>query len=210
MLSSPTVVVVDDDDQVRESLAALIQSMSLDVECFSSGQDFLDNYSADRPGCIVLDLRLPQLSGLEIIEEMAARNIQSPVIMISGHGDIPAAVSAMKAGAVDFFEKPYRGTALMDSVRKAIARDASNREAQGHRRELLERYESLTDDEKDVLQLTVLGKPDKAIALKLDWSLRTIQLRRASVMRKLNAHSRADLIRLAQWLEQPALAQNNG
>jgi two-component system response regulator FixJ len=210
MLSSPTVVVVDDDDQVRESLAVLIQSMSLDVECYASGKDFLDNYSADRPGCIVLDLRLPQLSGLEVIEELAARNIQSPVIMISGHGDIPAAVSAMKAGAVDFFEKPYRGTALMDSVRKAIARDASNRETQGHRRELLERYESLTDDEKDVLQLTVLGKPDKAIALKLDWSLRTIQLRRASLMRKLNAHSRADLIRMAQSLEQPALAQNNG
>jgi two-component system response regulator FixJ len=210
MLSSPTVVVVDDDDQVRESLAALIQSMSLDVECFASGQDFLDNYSADRPGCIVLDLRMPQLSGLEIIEEMAARNIQSPVIMISGHGDIPAAVSAMKAGAVDFFEKPYRGTALMDSVRRALARDASNREAQGHRRELLERYESLTADEKDVLKLTVLGKPDKAIALKLDWSLRTIQLRRASLMRKLKAHSRAELIRLAQSLEQPAMAQNSG
>jgi two-component system response regulator FixJ len=210
MLSSPTVVVVDDDDQVRESLAALIQSMNMEVECFASGQEFLDCYSADRPGCIVLDLRMPQLSGLEVIDELASRNIQSPVIMISGHGDIPAAVSAMKAGAVDFFEKPYRGASLMESVRRALQRDATNREAQGNRRALLERYESLTDDEKDVLQLTALGKPDKAIALKLDWSLRTIQLRRASLMRKLNVHSRAELIRLAQTLEPATLPQNTG
>lgn len=210
MLSLPTVVVVDDDDQVRESLAALIQSMNLEVECFASGQEFLDNYSADRPGCIVLDLRMPQLSGLEVIDELASRNIQSPVIMISGHGDIPVAVSAMKAGAVDFFEKPYRGAALVESVRRAIDRDATNREAQGHRQALVERYESLTADEKDVLQLTALGKPDKAIALKLDWSLRTIQLRRASLMRKLNVNSRAELIRLAQSLEPTALPQNSG
>ncbi len=210
MLSSPTVVVVDDDDQVRESLAALIQSMNLEVECFASGQEFLDSYSADRPGCIVLDLRMPQLSGLDVIDELASRNIQSPVIMISGHGDIPAAVSAMKAGAVDFFEKPYRGAALMESVRRALDRDATNRETQGHRQALVERYESLTADEKDVLQLTALGKPDKAIALKLDWSLRTIQLRRASLMRKLNAHSRAELIRLAQSLEPTTQTQNSG
>lgn len=210
MLSSPTVVVVDDDDQVRESLAALIQSMNLEVECFASGQEFLDSYSADRPGCIVLDLRMPQLSGLDVIDELTTRNIQSPVIMISGHGDIPAAVSAMKAGAVDFFEKPYRGAALMESVRRALQRDATNRKAQGHRRALVERYESLTPDEKDVLHLTALGKPDKAIALKLDWSLRTIQLRRASLMRKLNAHSRAELIRLAQSLEATPQPQNSG
>jgi two-component system, LuxR family, response regulator FixJ len=210
MLPSPTVVVVDDDDQVRESLAALIQSMDLEVQCFASGQEFLDSYSADQPGCIVLDLRMPQLSGLDVIDELASRNIQSPVIMISGHGDIPAAVSAMKAGAVDFFEKPYRGTALVESVRRALVRDATNREAQGHRRALVERYESLTADEKDVLHLTALGKPDKAIALKLDWSLRTIQLRRASLMRKLNAHSRAELIRLAQSLEPIPQPQNSG
>jgi two-component system response regulator FixJ len=210
MLLSPTVVVVDDDDQVRESLAALIQSMNLEVECFASGQEFLDGYSDDRPGCIVLDLRMPQLSGLDVIDELTSRNIQSPVIMISGHGDIPAAVSAMKAGAVDFFEKPYRGAALMESVRRALDRDATNRVVQSHRRALVERYESLTADEKDVLQLTALGKPDKAIALKLDWSLRTIQLRRASLMRKLNVHSRAELIRLAQSLEPTPQPQNSG
>jgi FixJ family two-component response regulator len=198
------VTVVDDDDQVRESLAALVQSMNLDVECYASGQEFLDKYSATRPGCVVLDLRMPQTSGLEVIEELSARNIQVPIIMISGHGDIPAAVSAMKAGAVDFFEKPYRGAALMEAVRSALARDARNRQSLAERQLLVDRYESLTAEEKDVLELTVAGKPDKVIALKLDLSLRTIQLRRASVMRKMQSHSRAELIRLAQVLEQSA------
>jgi two-component system response regulator FixJ len=204
MAQSPTVSVVDDDEQVRESLAALIHSMDVDVECYASGQEFLNHYSQSRPGCVVLDLRMPQTNGLEVLDELSARHIHVPVIMISGHGDIPAAVSAMKAGAVDFFEKPYRGAALMDSVRRAIDLDIRHRQAQGERNQLLARFDSLTADEKDVLRLTVVGKPDKAIALKLDLSLRTIQLRRASVMRKLDTHSRAELIRLYQALEQPA------
>jgi len=197
----PTVTIVDDDDQVRESLVALIQSMNLQVECYASGRDFLDQYQHQRPGCLVLDLRMPQISGLEVIAELAARNIHMPIIMISGHGDIPAAVSAMKAGAIDFLEKPYRGAALMESVRRAVDLDARQREIDDQRRGLAERFERLTPDERLVLELTAEGKPDKAIALKLDLSLRTIQLRRASIMRKLNAHSRAELIRMAQAFE---------
>ncbi len=123
--------------------------------------------------------------------------------MISGHGDIPAAVTAMKAGAVDFLEKPYRGAALLDSVRRAVEVDARRRDSLAKHSDLVTRYDTLTPDEKDVLRLTLEGKPDKAIALKLDLSLRTIQLRRASVMRKMNAHSRAELIRLAQTIEAP-------
>jgi two-component system, LuxR family, response regulator FixJ len=206
MLPTPTVSIVDDDEQVRESLATLIQSMNLDVQCYASGREFLDDYSDDRGGCVVLDLRMPQLSGLDVIEEMNARNIEVPVIMISGHGDIPAAVAAIKAGAVDFLEKPYRGAALIDCVHKAIERDAKAREARAAKAQLIERYESLTDDEKQVLELTVAGKPDKAIALKLDLSLRTIQLRRASVMRKMHTHSRAALIGLAHQLDLTAAA----
>lgn len=202
MSLSPTVSVVDDDQQVRESLAALIQSMNLDVECYASGQEFLDKYSQARPGCVVLDLRMPQANGLEILDELSARKIRVPVIMISGHGDIPAAVSAMKSGAVDFLEKPYRGAALMESVRRAIDLDIRNRQSRAERNQLVARFESLTSDEKDVLRLTVIGRPDKSIALKLDLSLRTIQLRRASVMRKMDTHSRAELIRMAQTLEQ--------
>ena len=206
----PTVTIVDDDDQVRESLVALIQSMNLQVECYASGRDFLDQYQHQRPGCLVLDLRMPQISGLEVIAELAARNIHMPIIMISGHGDIPAAVSAMKAGAIDFLEKPYRGAALMESVRRAVDLDARQREIDDQRRGLAERFERLTPDERLVLELTAEGKPDKAIALKLDLSLRTIQLRRASIMRKLNAHSRAELIRMAQAFEHSLPLSNCG
>lgn len=202
MNSMPVVSVVDDDEQVRESLAALIQSMDVEVEAYASGREFLDHYNPGQPGCIVLDLRMPQLNGQEVIDELNARQINTPVIMISGHGDIPAAVAAIKSGAVDFLEKPYPGSALMDSVRRAIARDAEQRESSSEKQLLLERYETLTADERQVLELTVAGKPDKAIALKLDLSLRTIQLRRASVMRKMHAHSRAELIGLAHRIER--------
>jgi two-component system response regulator FixJ len=202
MNSTPVVSVVDDDEQVRESLAALIQSMDVEVECYASGREFLDHYNPAQPGCIVLDLRMPQLNGQEVIEELNARQIATPVIMISGHGDIPAAVAAIKSGAVDFLEKPYPGSALMDSVRRAISRDAEQRESNSEKQLLLERFETLTADERQVLELTVAGKPDKAIALKLDLSLRTIQLRRASVMRKMHAHSRAELIGLAHRIDR--------
>jgi FixJ family two-component response regulator len=202
MSSTPVVSVVDDDEQVRESLAALIQSMDVEVEVYASGREFLDHYNPGQPGCIVLDLRMPQLNGQEVIDELNARQINTPVIMISGHGDIPAAVAAIKSGAVDFLEKPYPGSALMDSVRRAIARDAEQRESGNEKQLLLERYETLTADERQVLELTVAGKPDKAIALKLDLSLRTIQLRRASVMRKMHAHSRAELIGLAHRIDR--------
>ena len=207
--STPVVSVVDDDEQVRESLAALIQSMNLEVESYASGREFLDHYNPAQPGCIVLDLRMPQVSGQEVIDELNARQITTPVIMISGHGDIPAAVAAIKSGAVDFLEKPYPGSALMDSVRKALERDEEQRKNQSERQELLDRFETLTPDERQVLELTVAGKPDKAIALKLDLSLRTIQLRRASVMRKMNAHSRAELIGLAHRIDRgvPAASQ---
>ena len=201
MTESPSVTVVDDDQQVRESLAELLHSVDLDVECYASGQEFLDNYSHQRPGCVVLDLRMPQKSGLDVLEELSSRQISVPVIMITGHGDIPAAVAAMKQGAVDFFEKPYRGAALLESVRRAIELDQRNLRQQAERSIILTRYQTLTPDEKEVLRYTVEGKPDKAIALRLDLSLRTIQLRRASLMRKMQAASRAALIRLAQVIE---------
>ena len=201
MTESPSVTVVDDDQQVRESQAELFHSVDLDVECYASGQEFLDNYSHQRPGCVVLDLRMPQKSGLDVLEELSSRQISVPVIMITGHGDIPAAVAAMKQGAVDFFEKPYRGAALLESVRRAIELDQRNLRQQAERSIILTRYQTLTPDEKEVLRYTVEGKPDKAIALRLDLSLRTIQLRRASLMRKMQAASRAALIRLAQGIE---------
>ena len=206
-MQTQTVSIVDDDQQVRESLAALIQSMNIDVECYASGREFLDHCTPSRPGCVVLDLRMPQLSGLEVIEQLAAHDIDLPVIMISGHGDIPAAVAAIQAGAVDFLEKPYRASALIESIRRALDRDAKQRETRAEHRALLQRYESLTHDEKQVLDLTVAGKPDKVIAAALDLSLRTIQLRRASVLRKMQAHSRTELIGLAHRLDRVGAAK---
>jgi FixJ family two-component response regulator len=208
-MAAPMVSVVDDDDYVRESLAALVGSLELEVECYASPRQFLDSYSPDRPGCIVLDLRMPQLNGLEVLEELSRRRYHAPIIMISGHGDIPAAVSAMKAGAVDFLEKPYRGSTLLEAVRRALALDACNRKCHADRDTLAAHYRALSEEERSVLALTAEGKPDKAIAVKLDLSLRTIQLRRASVMRKMQAHSRAELIRLAQLVEQ-TMSQNSG
>src|SRR5262249_31371059 len=159
-----TVFVVDDDEQVRESLVALIQAMNLNVQCYPSGREFLDNYSAEDPGCLVLDLRMPQTSGLEVIDELSARHIHLPIIMISGHGDIPGAGGAMKLGAMDFLEKPYHGAALMECVRRALERDRQNRQSEAERSQLLGGYELLTAEEKDVLELTAEGKPDKVIA----------------------------------------------
>ncbi len=128
MSSASTVFVVDDDEQVRESLAALVQSAGFDFHSFASGSEFLESYVPDGPACLVLDLRMPQMSGLEVVEALAARNLRLPVIMISGHGDIPAAVAAMKSGAIDFLEKPYRGAALLESIRRAVDLDARSRE----------------------------------------------------------------------------------
>jgi FixJ family two-component response regulator len=152
---------------------------------------------------------MPQLTGLQVLEELTRRRYHPPIIMISGHGDIPAAVSAMKLGAIDFLEKPYRGSALLEAVRRALEVDARNRKCREDRDTLVAHFRALSEEERSVLALTAEGKPDKAIAVKLDLSLRTIQLRRASVMQKMQAHSRAELIRLAHLIEQ-MLSQNSG
>jgi FixJ family two-component response regulator len=179
------------------------------VECYACPRQFLNAYSPDRPGCIVLDLRMPQFTGLQVLEELTRRRYHPPIIIISGHGDIPAAVSAMKLGAIDFLEKPYRGSALLEAVRRALELDARNRKCREDRETLVAHFRTLSDEERRVLALTAEGKPDKAIAVKLDLSLRTIQLRRASVMQKMQARSRAELIRLAHLIEQ-ILFQNSG
>ena len=137
MQTNSTVFVVDDDEQVRESLAALIQSAGFTARCFASGVEFLERYLSNGPACLVLDLRLPQMSGLEVIEALSARKLRLPIIMISGHGDIPAAVAALKSGAIDFLEKPYRGAALLDSIRRALDLDIRTRQDDEKRRELL-------------------------------------------------------------------------
>ena len=202
MDDTTTVFVVNDDEQVRESLAAPIESMGLAVTCFTSGRDFLDRYTADARGCVVLDLKMPQVSGLEVIESLRSRGITVPIIMISGHGDISAAVSAMKAARDRLSGKAVSRRGADGEHSPGVDLDARQRVNDEKRSHLAERFARLTPNEREVLDLTAAGKPDKAIALKLDLSLRTIQLHRASLMRKLEVRSRAELIRLAQAAEQ--------
>jgi FixJ family two-component response regulator len=193
----PVVYVVDDEQQVRDALRVSIELMGLDVECFATGQQFLDKVDASRVACLVTDLHIPDLTGQKILEALAARQVAIPAIMISGNGDIPAAVRAMGTGAINFLEKPYCLQSLRESIQKAIDAARRRREDAGREMAIRKRLESLSSEERAVLEMTAAGKPDKAIASQLDLSIRTIQLRRVSMMKKLHVRSRVDLIRLA-------------
>jgi FixJ family two-component response regulator len=194
-MMSPTVFVVDDDAAVRKSLSLLVQSVHLAVKTFESAQEFLDAYENDQPGCLVLDLRMPGLSGLELQQRLAARGIRLPVIFISAHGDLPSAVGAMRAGAVDFIEKPFRGQVLLDRIHQALDRDARYRAELAQRAETEALLGALTRPERAVLDLMVAGKPYKVIARELGISYKAVEGRRARIMRKMKADSLPQLMR---------------
>jgi two-component system response regulator FixJ len=198
MDKKPVAYVVDDDHELREALRLTLEMMDLEVVCCASGAEFLQSYEPSAVGCVIVDLRMAGMSGLELLQVMAKRGIRLPAIMISGHGDIQAAVQAMKGGVVDFLEKPYSIDALRESVRRAIQLHRKSHEGNLRQAELRLRYERLTPDERDVLEMTVAGMPDKAIAARAQVSVRTVQLRRASLMKKLEAKSRIELVRLSQ------------
>jgi len=202
MEKKPLVYVVDDDFELREALGVTLELMDLEVVCCASGPEFLERYRPAEVGCLIVDLRMDQMSGLELLQAMADRNIRLPAIMISGHGDIQAAVRAMKGGVIDFLEKPYRIDALRASVRRAIQMHRHSHAEELQQAELQQRYEQLCSEERKVLELTVTGMPDKAIAARAQVSIRTVQLRRASLMKKLDAKSRIDLLRLSQTVGQ--------
>jgi two-component system, LuxR family, response regulator FixJ len=192
----PTVFVVDDDAAVRDSLRMLLKSVGLPVEVFESGQEFLDADRDDRPGCLVLDIRMPGMSGLELQVKLNERHSILPIIFITGHGDVPMAVEAMQAGAVDFIQKPFRDQDLLDRINQALEKDA------GSRRMIRKRLESLTPREKEVLDLVVAGKANKVIAGDLNLSQRTVEIHRARVMEKMEAHSLAHLVRMVLEVER--------
>jgi len=194
----PIVFVVDDEESIREALKSLIRSVGLRVETFTSGQEYLDSKAATEAGCLVLDMRLPGLSGLELQKEMRAREIPTPVIFITGHGDIPMTVEAMKAGAVEFLEKPFEEERLLEAIREAIERDRARREEDGKTAEVMKRYESLTRREREVMALVVRGLLNKQIAGELGRSEITIKLHRHQVMEKMGAESVADLVRMSE------------
>lgn len=195
--SKQTVFVVDDDDAVRDSLAMLLRSVGLPVETFDSGIAFMDRFRPDLAGCLVLDIRMPKMSGLEVQQKLHELGATLPVIFITGHGDIPMAVQAIKEGAADFIQKPFRDQDLLDRIHVALEQDVRQRFADTQRATIASRYESLTEREREVMLMVVAGKANKVIALDLDLSQRTVEIHRARVMEKMQARSLADLVKMA-------------
>ena len=193
----PTIFVVDDDSAVRDALKLLLRSVGQAVETYGAGQEFLESYSEDRPGCLVLDIRMPGMSGLELQQKLNEKHSILPIIFITGHGDVPMAVEAMQAGAVDFIQKPFRDQDLIDRINQALEKDTSNRAALGERNDIRRRLETLTPREREVLDLVVHGKANKVIAIDLGLSERTVEIHRASIMEKLHARNLSNVVRTA-------------
>jgi FixJ family two-component response regulator len=197
----PIVFVIDDDASVRDAIKRLIASIGLRVETFGSTREFLAAERPDTPACLVLDVRLPDVSGLEFQQNLADSNIQLPIIFITGHADVPMTVRAMKAGAVEFLTKPFRGQELLDAIQEAIAADRTAWSERAQLAELRGRYETLTAREKEVLALVVSGLLNKQIGAELGTSELTIKTHRGRVMQKMEAASLADLVRMAERLK---------
>ena len=199
-IPSEVVFVVDDDASMRDALSRLLNAVGLTVQTFASAPAFLNRRLPDVPGCVVLDVRLPGLSGLDLQREMVERGIHIPVVFITGHGDIPMSVQAMKAGAVEFLTKPFRDQDLLDAVRSGIQLDRKEREERADLAELRDCVGQLTQREQEVMWLVVSGLLNKQIALQLGTSEKTIKIHRSQVMRKMRASSLADLVRMSQKL----------
>ena len=191
-----TVVVVDDDEAVRASLRLLMKSVGLAVETHASAGEFLAAYNPAQPGCLVLDVRMPGMSGLELQEQLNLKGAIIPVIFVTGHGDVPMAVEAMQHGAFDFLQKPFRDQDLLDRIQRALLSDRENRTKLVHRDTIRARFDSLSAREREVLDLMTKGRPNKLMAADLGLSQRTIEIHRARVMEKMQASSLAQLVRM--------------
>jgi len=205
--ADPIVFVIDDDEAVRESVKKLIASVGLRAETFGSTRDFLSAKRPEAPACLILDVRLPDVSGLEFQRDLAGANIEIPIIFITGHADVPMSVRAMKAGAVEFLTKPFRGQELLDAIQEAIAKDRAAWSGRAQTAELRSKYNSLTAREKEVLELVASGLLNKQVGAELGTSELTIKTHRGHVMQKMEAASLADLVRMFEQLK-PFLAKN--
>lgn len=201
--SDAMVFVVDDDTSLRESLQNLIRSVGLRVEAFASAQEFLHSERPDVPGCLVLDVRLPGLSGLDLQKRMAEAEVEIPIVFITGHGDIPMTVQAMKAGAVEFLPKPFRDQDLLDAIQQALERDRKSREQRAEVEVLRSRFDLLTPREREVMPLLVAGLLNKQIAAELGSSETTVKIHKHHVMEKMRAGSLAELVTIAARIGSP-------
>jgi RNA polymerase sigma factor (sigma-70 family) len=203
MTSASVVFVVDDDPSVRASLKFLVSTVGLQVESFDSAEAFLNKKPPDGPSCLVLDVRLRGMSGLDLQRELAARNLRIPIVFITGHGDIPMSVRAMKAGAVEFLCKPFRDQDLLDAIRAALERDRARRDQEKEVTELQQRFESLTVRQREVTAMVVSGFLNKQIADELGTAENTVKVHRSRAMEKMRAKSLADLIKMIEKVKAP-------
>ncbi len=192
---------MDDDEAVRDSLRWLISSVNLDVETFASAQEFLDSFDPKRPGCLLLDMRMPGMSGLALLSRLQELGSDIPTIFLTGHGDVPMAVRALKAGAVDFLEKPYNDQVLLDCVHNALEQSVQQDQLRGEQRKIEERYATLTPREQEVMAMVVGGLSNKQIGNHLSISIKTVETHRARIMEKMEADSVSHLVRMAVALE---------
>ena len=193
----PTVYVVDDDESVRTLWRWLMESNGIAVKTFATAADFIESYRNGGAGCLVLDLKLPGMSGLELQQYLNRKDVEIPIVFVTGYGDVPAAVSALKGGAVDFIQKPFSHREVLSIIEKAFQRDAENREKRARRSRIAGRLAMLTEREREVLQRVIEGKPNKIIAADLDISMKTVEFHRAKVMEKMGVTSVAELVQFA-------------
>jgi len=200
---APTVFIVDDEEPVADSIAMLLRTVGLATKIYRDARVFLEEYRADQPGCLLLDVRMPKMSGLELQQELIARNVSLPIVFITGHGDVPMAVEAMRAGAMDFIQKPFNDDELIRRVQKALEEDARERELLQRREEIERRWAGLTPREREVALRIADGQANKLVAAELEISARTVELHRARILQKMGVRSLAQLVRMMVALKAP-------